>query len=271
MHPLKKKIFQLALKNKAKVGVGLLRVNKSILASLIRASKYAEITVIGTDIKGFNHIPATQENIEEKEVEALMFGKIDGLIRGQADTYKFEDTFARKAGYARSQILGGNLFEDQFGRMFFTTSGSHSDGWTAKSKIMMIDEILKKIKGFGIKPKIGFLTWVRPGSVGRNFFFDQTWEQAEYLVNYYQKKGYQAKNYNIEIENALKDSANLIVFANGTSGNMLSRVFMYLTKDPFYLLFHTGIKEVIMENSRNIQDYFNLIVGAVAFVNQKKK
>jgi len=271
MYSLKQEIFKLAKKNNAKIAIGLLEASNSIKDSLKRASSFADITIIGKKIKGFKYIPANKDNIEEKEVKLILSKKIDGLIRGQADTYKFEDLLSKKAGYSREQVLVSGLFEDQFKRMFFTTSGSHSDGWTIKSKILMVDELIKKMNGLKIKPKIAFLTWVRPGSVGRNFFLDQSWEQAEYLVKYYNKKGYKVKNYNIEIETALNDGANLICFATGASGNMFSRTLAFLVKNPFYIYFHTGIRENIIENNRTVQDYFNMVLGASAFAKPSKQ
>jgi predicted methyltransferase MtxX (methanogen marker protein 4) len=269
MLSLKEQIFKLAKKRKRKVGIGLLNVSPSILDSLKRASEYADIIVIGQKVKGFKNIPANVKNLEEKEIEAILSKKIDGLIRGQADTYKFEDLLAKRRGYDRSKITGFTIMEDQVGRSFLISSGSHSDGWTIKSKKQMTDAMIKFVKQFKLKPKIGFLTWVRPGSVGRNFFLDQTWEQAENLVCYYEKKGYQAKNYNIEIETAIVDKCNIIVFATGPSGNIFNRAIAFFTKDPFIIYLHVGIKENIVENSRTQQDYFNNIITAVALANRK--
>ena len=128
--------------------------------------------------------------------------------------------------------------------------------------------ILQEMKHFDLEPKLGFLTWVRPGSVGRNFFFDQTWDQAEELVAYYSGRGVAARNYNIEIETALADGVNLLVVANGTSGNMLARALTFLAKDMFLVYAHLGVKQNIVENNRTLQDYYNMFLFAAARANR---
>lgn len=267
---LRKKLESLAHKKRVKVGIGLLRTTPSIVRSLKKASAFCDITVIGKKIAGFKHIPATQKSIEQAELKALRSRKIHALIRGQSDAFLFEDWLAKMGGYDRKSLLLFEFFIDQFGRSFFTTSGSHPDGWTIRSKKMQIDELLKVVKGFGLKPKIGFRTLVRPGSVGRNWFFDQSWEQAEYLTEHYTKLGYQAKNYNIEIETAIADGVNLMVFSDGATGNIFSRALLFFTRDPFLVYFHAGIKEVIIQNNRTLQDYSNHFLFAAAMVNKRK-
>ena len=269
MPTIKDQVIALAKKRRVKVGIGLHKPTKPIVESLKRATEYADITVIGKKVASFANIPAIQANLEEKEVSAILGKKVDALIRAQADTYTFEDLLAKKGGYKRTQLLNLEVVEDHFGHSFLGSSSSHSDGWTIKSKIDMTDELIKFAKQFKIRPKIGFLTWVRPGSVGKNFLFDQTWEQAEYLVDYYKKKGFQAKNYSIEIETAVADGANVIVFATGASGNIFARALKFFAKDPYYIYFHAGIKENIVENNRTQQDYFNEVVLACALANRK--
>lgn len=267
---LRKKIETLAHKKRAKIGIGLFKTTPSIIRSLKKSSAFCDITVIGRKVAEYKHIPATIKNIEQVEIKALQNKKIHALIRGQADAFLFEDWLAKMGGYDRKSLLLFEFVIDQLGRSFFTTSGSHPDGWTIRSKKMQVDELLKIVKGFGLKPKLGFRTLVRPGSVGRNWFFDQTWEQAEYLVEHYTKLGYQAKNYNIEIETAIADGVNLMVFSDGATGNIFSRALLFFTREPFLVYFHAGIKEVIIQNNRTLQDYGNHFLFAAAMVNGKE-
>ncbi len=268
---LRQQIEQLANSKKAKIGIGLHTPTPSIVKSLKRASAFCDIVVIGKKVPGFKHIAATRKNMEEMTIKAVLNKKVDALVRGQSDAFLFEDYLSKLGGYDRKSMLIFELFIDQFDRSFFTTSGSHPDGWTVRSKKMQVDGLIKVVEGFGLKPKIGFRTWVRPGSVGRNFFFDQTWEQAENLVEHYKKEGYRAKNYNIEIEIAVADGCNIVVFATGAGGNIFSRALLFFTKNPFVVYFHGGIKEVIIQNNRTVQDYYNNFLLGAAMVNSKRK
>lgn len=266
---LRKKIETLAHKKRAKIGIGLLKTSPSVIRSLKKAQEFCDITVIGKKVAGFKHIPATQQTIEQVELKTLLGKKIQALIRGQADAFKFEDWLAKLGGYDRRNMPGAMLIIDAFERAFFTTSGSHPDGWTIRSKKMQIDELLAVVKSFGLTPKIGFRTLVRPGSVGRNWFFDQSWEQAEFLAQHYTKLGYQAKNYNIEIETAIADGVNLMVFSDGATGNIFGRAIQFFTRDPFMVYLQGGIKEIVIQNNRTLQDYGNHFLVAAAMVNRK--
>lgn len=270
MGVIRQQIETLARKRRVKIGIGLLKPTDAILESFRRAAEVVDIVTIGTKVEGYENIPAEKDSIEMKECETVLSGKVEGLIRGQADTYRFEDALARLGGHDRTNILMFLMVEDNFGHSFFTTSGSHSDGWRKPHKKAQVDAIIDEMKKFGMTPKLGFLTWVRPGSVGRNFFFDMTWDVAEELVEHYRSRGYESKNYSIEIETALNEGVNLVVFANGTSGNMFGRIFTFLVKDAFIAYAHTGIKENIVENNRTLQDYYNLFLLAAARANGGK-
>ena len=55
---------------------------------------------------------------------------------------------------------------------------------------------------------------------------NQTYEDAEFIVDYFAKKGIDARNYAIEIETALKDGCNIIVPPNGMVGNQIFRTLV---------------------------------------------
>ncbi|MDP3964960.1 MAG: hypothetical protein Q8Q20_04915 [bacterium] len=268
---LRKHLEVLAHKKRVRVGIALHTVTPGIKLSLKRASEFCEVVVIGKKVGGYKHIPATKANLENVEMKAVIGGKVDALIRGQADAFKSEDALARLGGYDRQNLPMLQIMADQFGHTFFAASATHPENWTIKSKMMHVDALIPLVKSFGLKPKIGFRTLVRPGSVGKNFLFDITWEQAEYLVQHYRKKGYQARNYNIELETAVADNVNILCFATGATGNVVSRALLFLTRDPFVVYFHGGIKETIIQNNRTLQDYTNHFIVAAAFVNRKRK
>jgi len=270
MPTIKEQILAKAKEKKAKVGIGIIDPLPETIESLKKAQEVMDVVIVGTKVDGFDCVECEREGLEEKQIDMVMSGEVGGMIRGQTDTYTFEDLLAKKGKYDRTTVLNAMILQDGFDRSYFATSGSHAEGWTKKHKLFMVDELIKMAEELDVKPKIGFLTWVRPGSVGRNFFFDQSWEQAEDLIKHYSDKGYEAINYNIEIEKALDDGANMIVFANGTSGNMHVRTLTYCCGINPLAMPQIGIKENISQNSRNFKDYYNLMLFTAARANAQK-
>ena len=267
---LKEQILEKAKARRAKIGIGLIDPSPEIVDSLKRASEICDVVVIGSKVEGFDHVEATEDNLAEKQMEALKSGKVEGMVKGHGDAYKFMDEVARMGNYDRSKIPGVAMFQDAHGRGFIWTSLSHGEGWTKAHKILSVDGAINILKDFGLDPKIGFLTWVRPGSVGRNFFYDLTYEQAEDLVEHYKGKGIDAKNYNIEIETALAEGCNIVVPVNGAAGNMMFRTMTFLADLPLFADQIVGIKEIIVENSRNQKDFSELLAYAAAVANSRK-
>lgn len=116
---IKEKVLKLVQERKAKIGIGLLKPTESVIDSMKRASEYVDIVTVGAEVKGFENFKANQENIEEVECEKLLSGEIEGLIRGQADAFKFEDVLAKKGNYDRTKILGFQVAECSWQIFFY--------------------------------------------------------------------------------------------------------------------------------------------------------
>ena len=261
----------LSKKARAKIGIGIIDPSPELLATLKDGEKYADIVVIGAKIEGYDYVLAKNpKDIAIKEAELLVSGVIDGLIRGQADAFGFRDALAAKRGYDFKKIAEVSLLQDADNRVFLLAPISNPLAWTIESKIFLAEQSATFVNSFGVKPHVGILTAVRPESVGRNAVVDETWTQAEKVVDVLSHQKIDAKNYNIEIEKALSDGCNIIVMPNGAAGNQVFRACAFVMRRGLLASLSLGIDEVICENSRNEKDFGRYISMAVALVNRKR-
>lgn len=265
MANIQNRILELAQLKKQRIGIGIKKATPNIIVSLVKASEFADIVVVGEAADNFESKVVEEEKIEPTLVDLLGDGSIAGIVRGQGDAYRLRDCICKKFNYNISNIFDVPIIEHPDHDFIFVPC-SNSQGWTKEQKIQLVDVSLEFLSKFNIAPKIGFLTAVRPGSRGRNGKLDETYQDADYLVDYYTKKNLIAKNYNIELETAFNDQANIIVTVNGIAGNQTSRALVCLGGLKWVLPV-LGIKENVNENFRNETDFFHHLIFAVARAN----
>ena len=265
MATIREQILKQAKRRKARIGITIKDPLPALVDCFKKASEYAEIVIIGKPIEGFECIET--ENLEGEQVKALKEGKVEGLVRGQSDALIFEDVFCQEFGYNRQEMSMVAILTDAFDRTFILGPTSNPEGWTAKQKLLTAEGAVKLLEEFKIKPKIAFLTAVRPGSRGRNFFLDISYESADFCVTECEKKGWQAKNYNIETEKALADEANIIIPPCGAVGNQMYRTYTYIANMSPLAIVHMGVKENIVEHSRNETELLDRFIFATARAN----
>ncbi len=267
---------------KPKIGFGLKEPNKEILKSLIKSKKYAEIILIGPnaikDVKGFKKIISEES---EKELAKTLFNEeVEGIVRGTIDDFKTFEAYSALIGDKKSkEILGLALMEDFYGRQFFISNGSNPHGWTNEEKIRDCEGVIEFMKTeLGIKPKIGFITGVRHETYARKKgikegvqgILNQTYEDAEFIVDYFAKKGIDARNYAIEIETALKDGCNIIVPPNGMVGNQIFRTLVLVGGGKMLTGSRANLPHPYEDNSRSETDFETHVQWLVAWINGRK-
>lgn len=262
---IKQQILKLAKKKKRKITIGILRDEKEVINSLKEAQKLVDILIVGKCIKGFDCLKS--DNIEKDLVSLIKNKSVDGIVRGQGDALKLRDYVCKELGYQK-QNLSELVFLANKNYEFIFAPNTNADGYTKEQKIKIIDASINELKMFDIKPKIGLLTAVRPGSLGRNKILDETYHQAEYLVKYYAKKGYETKNYNIELEKAIPDKVNIVVPVNGMVGNQVNKSLMFFGGFELIACPVAGIKENISEDMRNQLSFYWVIIHTAAKANK---
>ena len=267
---------------KPKIGFGLKEPNKEVLKSLVKSKKYAEIILVGpkaiNSVKGFQKIISEEP---EKELAKVLFNEeVEGIIRGTIDDFKTFEAYSALIGKEKAkEMIELALMKDFYGRQFFVSQGSNPFGWTKEEKIKDCEGIIRFMKAeLDIKPKIGLITGVRHETYARKKeikegvqgILNQTYEDADFIVDYFAKKGINAKNYAIEIETALKEECNIIVPPNGMVGNQIFRTLAFLGGGSLLTGSRANLPHPYEDNSRGETDFETHIRWLVAWINGRK-
>jgi len=267
---------------KPKIGFGLKEPNKEVLKSLVKSKKYAEIILVGpkaiNSVKGFQKIISEEP---EKELAKVLFNEeVEGIIRGTIDDFKTFEAYSALIGKEKAkEMIELALMKDFYGRQFFVSQGSNPFGWTKEEKIKDCEGIIRFMKAeLDIKPKIGLITGVRHETYARKKeikegvqgILNQTYEDAEFVVDYFTKKGIDVKNYTIEIETALNEGCNIIVPPNGMVGNQIFRTLAFLGGGSLLTGSRANLPHPYEDNSRGETDFETHIRWLVAWINGRK-
>ena len=267
---------------KPKIGFGLAKPDKEILASLKKSKKYADIILVGpkaiAKISGFKKI--ISDNPERKLPELLVNGDFDGIIRGTIDDFKTYENYQDLVGKEKTEkLIELALLEDAYGRQFFLSDGSNPSGWTKEEKIKNCEGIIEFMKKeLGVKPKIGIITGVRHGTYDRRKetregvigYLNKNYEDAQEIVDYFKQKGIQIKNYAIELNSAVEDGCNIIVPPNGMVGNQIFRALCLIGGGKILTCSRANIPHPYEDNSRCEKDIEPHIKWLVAWINGRK-
>jgi predicted methyltransferase MtxX (methanogen marker protein 4) len=277
------KIIQERIKlGKPKIGFGLQEPNREVLKSLVKSKKYADIVLVGPNaiknVKGFQKVIS---QAPEKDLAKMLFNQeFDGIVRGTIDDFKTFEAYQMLIGQEKAkQMIELGLMEDFYGRQFFISQASNPLGWSKEEKIKDCEGTIKFMKlELGLKPKIGFITGVRHETYERKKgtkkgvqkILNQTYEDADFIVDYFTKHKIEAKNYAIEIETALKEGCNIIVPPNGMVGNQIFRTLVLVGGGKFLACSRANFPHPYEDNSRSETDFEPHIRWLVAWINGRK-
>ncbi len=220
-----------ALENRAKVAIGIRNPTEKILmsakaahdagfADVVLVGNKQEIEAIGTDLE----IVDTDE--PEKTIgDVLASGYVDAAVRGTARASGALSHLKEVLGMKKLHRLA--LLLDNYGNPFFLAPVGIDEGADNEDKIEFIRLGTEHIRRFGIEPVIGILSGGRIGDVGRDEWVDHTISNAEFVTARAKELGITANNYNILIEDAIKE-ADFILAPDGISGNLIFRTLVFL-------------------------------------------
>jgi predicted methyltransferase MtxX (methanogen marker protein 4) len=209
---------------KPKVGFGLLEPNEEILQSLQRAQDTADIILVGpqaiAEVEGFTKV--IDENPEKRLAEMLVKAEVDGIVRGTIDDFRTFDAYTELVGKEAVVNMRELAFmEDAKGRQFFLSDCSNTRGWTVEEKVfgtVGIADFMQEI--LEIKPLVGVLAGVRHETFIRKKareqltdlekYLQQTYDDANQVVEQLKHKGIEVKNYSIDLGDAVEEGMNII-------------------------------------------------------------
>lgn len=228
-----KKILSEAKQHKRKIAVGICRPDdKEIKSSLKKAAAYADITIVGSTIKGFECIP-TKDDDEASHVivQLVKDKKVDGFVRAQ-----LKDSYTHQVFI---EVMGNGIDAKQkntpcfFGKDNFYCALSNPSNYHSIDATQQKLEAERTAKFFrddlGIEPKIAVMSTRRPsGRVGEFPALEQIAANCEETARYLRTLGYDVKEYYIEYERAVWEKRNLFVAATGMIANTWFKGLIYL-------------------------------------------
>lgn len=261
-----------AKKQKRRIGIGIIRTPQEVIDSLKRAKKYADLIVVGSEIKGFDYIPTKDDKeASYRLIELLKQEKIEGLVRGQ-----LKDSYTHKA-----YLKAFNLPEPKYklpatiiakdNCWFVIPSASNYNAMILDSKIKEVERTAEWLKDLGIKPKIGITSTRRlTGRVGDFGLIEEIAKRCEETANYMRDKGYEVKEYYIDYENAVWERCNLIAPSIGMIGNTWLKGLIYLGGWTIVAIPLLDEGTYYDNTPRNNNDWFWPILSTVAWINREK-
>lgn len=261
-----------AAKKRRKIGIAILRPIPETMESLKKASKYANLVVVGAKVEGF-------ENIVEKDSDKasqILIGllkekKVDGIVRGQVkDSYtldEFHRQFSKEPLPSNRKVCPAIMQKGNYCFVVATCSVYH--GLNLEDKIYEVERLIKYMKEeMKIEPKIAVMGILRPTSKkGKYQLLDDISTKCSQFYEYLINKGYDAKEYYMEYETAVWEGRNLIVPSIGFVGNSWLKSLLYLGDWKLMACPYLDLGVVYEDGSRNEKDFFWHIVHAVAMVN----
>lgn len=277
---LEEKIDYFCAKGKVKVGFGLIKPDKEILKSLKKSKKYADITLFGNksikNIKGFKL--NISDNPEKEIASALVNGDVEGIVRGTIDALLTLETYLDLIKPVSPTISTPVFFSTNKGKFFSLAPPNNSEGWDEKSKYESVISTVKFLSSYKIKPKVGLITGIRPDSykrkknikTGVQGELNKTFVDAKKISKKLNKKGILAKNYSVEVETAVEDNCNIILFPNGMVGNQVIRFILNVLSLRLISGVIVTFPHVFEDCARTEKDFFYHIKSVVAEVNKRK-
>jgi len=265
-------IIARAKKQKRKIGIGIMRPIPETIESLKKASEYADLTVVGAKIEGFeNIVEPDQDTASQKLIRLLKEKKVDGIVRGQVkDSFtldEFHRQFGKKPLPSNRKVAPAVMHKGPY--TFVVSTCSIYQGMTIEDKKYEVERLIKYMKeDLGIEPKIGVMSTLRPTSkIGKYPSLDEAAEVNRQLAEYLRNKGYDTTEYYFEYETAVWNGATLIVPSMGLVGNAWLKALLYLGDWKLITCPYLDFGVVYEDGTHNEKDYYWHIVSAVANAN----
>ncbi|MEX2706149.1 MAG: methanogenesis marker protein Mmp4/MtxX [Candidatus Freyrarchaeum guaymaensis] len=270
------KLVNIAKKSKSLVAIGSGNrdeyVQRTVQAAENAAKKgVARIIIVGNP----EHTPTTQKtefhtspNPQDTLLKMLSSGEVDAIVRGSLPAADFLKNI--KTRFNTEKLRRIALLETAHGHQFFFAPVGIDEGKTTQEKISFITDGVNLLERLEAAPRVAILSGGRAGDIGRDPTVDETIKQAQQVVEKtkHQNITQNIKNYQILIEDAIKEKANLILAPNGTSGNLIYRTLIHLGKGASYGAPYTNIPKTIIDTSRvgPQKEYIGAITLASALV-----
>ncbi|MFX1449402.1 MAG: methanogenesis marker protein Mmp4/MtxX [Promethearchaeota archaeon] len=213
--------------------------------------KLANVVLIGHRTPKSCTLDFIETDSPEKTIITLLYqNKVGGIVRGSLSSSKFlsnlKNIFEKDVFY-RLALLETAVLKHTF---LFCPVGI-DECKNVDEKIYFIKEGSSLLKKLEIEPKIAVLSGGREEDIKRGSRIANTIDEANKVVERASKLGiHNIKNYNILIEDAIKDKANLIIGPEGISGNLIYRTLVHLGAGKSHGAVYLGLDKPVIDTSR---------------------
>ena len=267
-------ILEEAKKEKRTVAIGLERVTDNIVKSIKKAGKYVDIITVGKAVNGIKNIEGDSHTL----VQLLKDKKVDGIVRGNFDAVKMYEAFRdlfNVSFISQIQLFllnGVRSIDEEKKGLFTIVPVSFSNERTIEDKIRTINLSIELFRSLKIDPKLGILAKGKPEDRSEGIAeINKSLDEADYLVDFYKKRGIWAKHFNHQIEYALLES-NIIVAPDSGAGNLAAHCLIYLGTCESLGGIAANLKDYIyVQGSEAQQDFYNNIMLAAGIANSTLK
>ncbi len=248
-------LIKLAKSTKSKIAIGtgtdleyISRTTK--VAEKANLEQVANVVLVG-EIPPKN---STAEFIQTKTPEEMIItllldGKVDGIVRGSLSSSKFLTILKKR--FVKDVLYRLALLETFEKHQFFFAPVGIDECKNAREKLTFVQEGARLLKKLNIDPKIAILSGGREEDKGRGKDITSSIEEANEVVELAKRNEIHAiKNYNILIEDAIKDKANLIIGPEGIAGNLIYRTLIHLGAGKSHGAIYLGLDKPVIDTSR---------------------
>jgi len=245
-----------ARKNPGKIGIG---VDSSKIEIMHKVKKIVEE-------KKFAKVIFIED--EKTLIQGLKDDTFDGIVRGQLPSTKF--LMCLKKEYNLTKFYRLALLETSNNHEFFFAPVGIDEAINFEEKKQFILRGIELLIRIGVPPKVGILSGGREDDLGRDPIVDNTIHDAKKLAQWIKDNSYQnTKNYNILIEDAIKNDSNLILAPTGMSGNLIYRTLIHLGSGKSHGAPYLNVPKPVIDTSRVAPE--NEYVSAICFASGLKK
>ncbi|HQN76024.1 MAG TPA: methanogenesis marker protein Mmp4/MtxX [Methanomassiliicoccales archaeon] len=247
-------IFQRAVANHAKVGIGLGEDSRKVLRSVRDAERNGYARTVTFDSAA-------------DMVAALRNGEVDAVVRGDLSANLAMAEV--KSQFSLDHLLRAALMQPKGGRMFFLAPVGVDEGWSVEQKLEFVRYSAPLFRQLGIPMRAGALSGGRMGDIGRSVEVDRSIREAMEVERRGREEGFDVEHCQILIEEAVRVK-NLVIAPDGITGNLIFRTMHLVDGCVSMGAPILNLDRVFIDTSRAKRCYADSIALASALANRGK-
>ena len=198
-------------------------------------------------IDNFDDIDFKLVHDDKELLNSILDSDIDCVIRGSLPASKVISQLKSQF----PNVFRSTYIKDENHEFLIAPVGI-DEGNCIEEKLRIAVECGNFLEKLSVEPKIAILSKAREGDYGRGYEIDQSIEQGNKLECLIRKKtNLNVTNYNILIEQAIRDKCNVLIPPDGIIGNYLFRTFVIVNGWPSYGAVTFGLDKTYIDTSRD--------------------